>query len=199
MSDAGNYGHNGVGSRRVVGGVQFGVVEGGQAGSVGVGVRGHDHGRAAATQAPSTPPPAASGQPTSSPPGGQTAPPSSGGQSAQAKSTAGAIQRYEQFLHALGQEDIDTVCEIAGPAAKRAQDQGFGPCKTTFAMTFQMISPAQKKALQAATVDPKLVVVRSPDKIEMPVKAVKATTTFSESNLGSYTLEYMNNAWYITD
>ncbi|WP_406291549.1 hypothetical protein [Embleya sp. NBC_00896] len=66
-------------------------------------------------------------------------------------------------------------------------------------MTFQMISPAQKKALQAATVDPKLVVVRSPDKIEMPVKAVKATTTFSESNLGSYTLEYMNNAWYITD
>ncbi|WP_329112284.1 hypothetical protein [Streptomyces sp. NBC_01353] len=111
----------------------------------------------------------------------------------------GAIQRYEQYLHALGREDIDTVCEVAGPAAKKAQDQGFGPCTSTYAAVFQMISPAQKKALQTATVDPQRIAVRTPDKIEMPVEAVRASATFSESDLGSYTLEYLKNDWYITD
>ncbi|TLS46951.1 hypothetical protein FE633_06765 [Streptomyces montanus] len=111
----------------------------------------------------------------------------------------GAIQRYEQYLHALGREDIDTVCEVAGPAAKKAQDQGFGPCKSTYAVVFQMISPAQKKALQTATVDPQRVVVRTPDKVEMPVEAVRSSATFSESDLGSYTLEYLKGSWYITD
>ncbi|TQE40034.1 hypothetical protein Sipo8835_00800 [Streptomyces ipomoeae] len=110
-----------------------------------------------------------------------------------------AIQRYEQYLHALGREDIDTVCEVAGPAAKKAQEQGFGPCTSTYAAVFQMISPAQKKALQTATVDPQRIVVRTPDKIEMPVEVVRASATFSESDLGSYTLEYLKNDWYITD
>ncbi len=111
----------------------------------------------------------------------------------------GAIQRYEQYLHALGREDIDTVCEVARPAAKKAQDEGFGPCTSTYSAVFQMISPAQKKALQTATVDPQRITVRTPDKIEMPVEAVKASATFSESDLGSYTLEYLKNDWYITD
>ncbi|WP_326769844.1 hypothetical protein OG978_39605 [Streptomyces sp. NBC_01591] len=43
------------------------------------------------------------------------------------------------------------------------------------------------------------VVVRTPDKIEMPVEAVRAPATFSESDLGSYTLEYLKNDWYITN
>lgn len=111
----------------------------------------------------------------------------------------GAIQRYEEYLHALGREDIDTVCEVAGPAAKKAQGQGFGPCTSTYAVVFQMISPQQKTALRTATVDPQRVIVRTPDKVEMPVEAVKASATFSESDLGSYTLEYLKDAWYITD
>lgn len=111
----------------------------------------------------------------------------------------GAIQRYEEYLHALGREDIDTVCEVAGPAAKKAQDQGLGPCTSTYAAVFQMISPAQKKALKTATVDPQRIAVRTPDRIEMPVEAVRSSATFSESDLGSYTLEYLKNDWYITD
>ncbi|MFE1775848.1 hypothetical protein [Streptomyces sp. NPDC059008] len=111
----------------------------------------------------------------------------------------GAIRRYEQYLHALGREDIDMVCEVAGPAAKKAQDQGLGPCTSTYTAVFQMISPAQKKALKTATVDPQRIAVRTPDKIEMPVAAVRASATFSESDLGSYTLEYLRNEWYITD
>ncbi|MFC8662060.1 hypothetical protein [Streptomyces sp. NPDC057199] len=128
-------------------------------------------------------------KPSAEPTGDQPAP----------KTKAGAIQRYEQYLHALGREDIDTVCEVAGPAAKKAQDQGFGPCTSTYAAVFQMISPTQKKALETATVDPQRIAVRTPDKIEMPVEAVRASATFSESDLGSYTLEYLKNDWYITD
>lgn len=111
----------------------------------------------------------------------------------------GAIQRYEQYLHALGREDINTVCEVAGPAAKQAEDQGFGPCTSTFIVTFQMISPAQKKALRTATVDPQRVAVLAPDKVEIPTEAIRASVTFSESELGSSTLEYLKSNWYITD
>ncbi|MFF4354944.1 hypothetical protein [Streptomyces sp. NPDC001530] len=128
-------------------------------------------------------------KPSAEPSGDQPAP----------RTKEGAIQRYEEYLHALGREDIDTVCEVAGPAAKKAQDQGLGPCTSTYAAVFQMISPAQKKALKTATVDPQRIAVRTPDKIEMPVEAVRASATFSESDLGSYTLEYLKNDWYITD
>ncbi len=64
---------------------------------------------------------------------------------------------------------------------------------------FQMISPGQKKALQTATVDPQRVPVRTLDKIEMPLEAVRSSATFSEEELGSYTLEYLENDYYITD
>ncbi|MFE6495262.1 hypothetical protein [Streptomyces sp. NPDC057748] len=83
------------------------------------------------------------------------------------RTQAGAIQRYEQYLHALGREDIDVV--------------------------FQMISPVQKKALQTATVDPQRIIVCAPDKIDMPAEAVRASVTFSESELGNSTLEYLKN------
>ncbi|MBT2510566.1 hypothetical protein J7I98_32920 [Streptomyces sp. ISL-98] len=128
-------------------------------------------------------------KPSASPTGNQPAP----------RTKERAIQRYEQYLHALGREDIDTVCEVAGPGAKKAQDKGFGPCTSTYVVVFQMISPAQKKALQTATVDPQRIVVRTPDKIEMPLEAVRTSATFSESDLGSYTLEYLKNDYYITD
>ncbi|MFJ8660901.1 hypothetical protein [Streptomyces sp. NPDC093795] len=110
-----------------------------------------------------------------------------------------AIHRYEQYLHGLGREDIATVCEVAGPGAKKAQDQGFGPCTSTYVIVFQMISPEQKKALRTATVDPQRVVVHTPDKIEMPLEAVRSSATFTESDLGSYTLEYLKDDYYITD
>ncbi|MFD9502408.1 hypothetical protein [Streptomyces sp. NPDC060035] len=128
-------------------------------------------------------------KPSAEPTGDQPAP----------RTKEGAIQRYEQYLHALGREDIDKVCEVAGPAAQKAQDQGLGPCTSTYAIVVQMISAAQKKALQTATVDPQRIAVRAPDKIEMPVEAVRASASFSESDLGSYTLEYLKNDWYITD
>ncbi|MEV8407105.1 hypothetical protein AB0R12_15160 [Streptomyces niveus] len=143
----------------------------------------------ASTPAASTPPPKPSITPSATPTGDQPAP----------RTTEAAIERYEEFLHAVGREDIDTVCEVAGPAAKQAEDQGFGPCTATFQITFQMISPTQKKALQTATVDPGRVVELAPGKVEMPTESVKSSATFSEDELGSSTLEYLKNNWYITD
>ncbi|WP_433890495.1 hypothetical protein [Streptomyces sp. CA-111067] len=114
------------------------------------------------------------------------------------KTKAGAIQRYEVFLHAVGHEDINTVCDVAGPAAKQAEDQGLGPCTSTLPVTFKLISPAQKKALQTATVDPQRVVMRSSDKAEIPAGAIMASMTFSGDELGDSTLEYLKGDWYIT-
>ncbi|MGW5689995.1 PT domain-containing protein [Streptomyces asiaticus] len=135
-------------------------------------------------------------QPTEQPTDQRTEQPA--GQAAP-RTKEGAIRRYEEYLHAVGREDIKTVCEVAGPAAKQAEDQGFGPCTSTFLVTFQMISPTQKKALQTATVDPRKVVVRSPDKFDIPADAVKASVTFSENEIGTSTLEYLKDDWYITD
>ncbi|MET7302651.1 hypothetical protein [Embleya sp. NPDC005575] len=146
------------------------------------------------------PTPATSAPPAPTASGPQSPPATSGTQpSPQGASTEAAIQRYEQYLHAVGREDVTTVCEIAGPAAKKAQNEGFGPCTSTIPVMFQMISAPQKKALQTATVDPKRVSVRPPDKVKIPAEAVRATVTFSESDLGSNTLQYLGNAWYIVD
>lgn len=130
---------------------------------------------------------------------GTTTPPASTQQSASAPPSAGGVERYEEYLHALGRQDVAQACEIAAPAAKKAEDQGLGPCEQTFPLMFQMISPAQKRALQTASVDPARVVERSATGIEIPAAAVRAATTFTDSDLGDATLEYRNGQWYVTD
>ncbi|SEO60777.1 hypothetical protein [Amycolatopsis saalfeldensis] len=114
------------------------------------------------------------------------------------KPAAGAVERYETFLHAVGNQDVTTACEIAGPAAKKAEDEGIGPCETTFPMTFAMISPAQRKALQSATVD-RARITETSTKVDIPAKAVKAAVKFTDSDLGDAVLELRNGTWYVTD
>jgi hypothetical protein len=113
------------------------------------------------------------------------------------RTTEAAIGRYERFLHAVGQEDLTTVCEIAGPSAKRAEDQGFGPCESTFRVTFAMFSAEQKAALRMATVDPNLVTSRSSGAVEIPAEAVQASVRFTREQIGVVILEYRNGNWCI--
>jgi hypothetical protein len=110
-----------------------------------------------------------------------------------------AVQRYEQYLHALGREDVGTLCEIAGRAAKKAEEQGFGPCATTFPIMLGMVSPEQKKALMGATVDSTRVTVQAPNHVEVPARAVKASVTFTEGDLGDAIMEHIDGIWYVTD
>lgn len=126
-----------------------------------------------------------SSTPPTKPPGGAT--------------SAAAIARFEDYLHAVGAEDIDTVCEIAGPAAKQAEDEGFGPCEQTFQVTFALISPQQKQVLKTATVDPALVEVSSPREVQVPAGAVRPAGTFTDHDLGDTTLAYQNGNWFIID
>lgn len=140
---------------------------------------------------PSASPSASAGTetPSASPAGDQPAP----------RTKERAIERYELFLHAVGGEDVDTICEVAGPAAKQAEDEGFGPCESTFVAVFQMIPPEKKEALKTATVDPQGVDVLAPDKVEIPAAAVRASVTFTESEIGSSTMEYLEDDWFVTD
>lgn len=114
--------------------------------------------------------------------------------------TEAAIARFEDYLHALGEGDVDTLCEIAGPAAKIAEDQGFGPCESTFGTVVDdMISPEQAEALKAATVDPDKVDASTPGRVQFPVEAVVASMAFTEEDLGSYTLVYQDGNWFMVE
>ncbi|WP_037365959.1 hypothetical protein [Amycolatopsis orientalis] len=119
--------------------------------------------------------------------------------SAAAEATGGdAVERYEAFMHAAGREDLATVCEIAGPAAKKAEDEGMGPCEKTMPMAFQLISPAQKKALQTATVD-RSKIKEGAKRVEIPARAVKASVKFTDSDLGDAVMEKRGGKWYVVD
>jgi endonuclease/exonuclease/phosphatase family metal-dependent hydrolase len=112
--------------------------------------------------------------------------------------TEGAIARYEKFLHAVGASDIATMCEIAGPAAKQAEDQGFGPCEQTMPVTLSMISAEQKAALTEATVDPAKITAQGAT-VEIPATAIKAAVPFTSGDLGDAVLSYQGGEWFITD
>ncbi|QYN23937.1 hypothetical protein [Amycolatopsis sp. DSM 110486] len=155
----------------------------------------------AASSSPAPPSTATSSAPpsTSTQPATSSSPATSSQSATAEKSAAGAVARYETYLHAVGKQDLATACEIAAPAAKKAQDEGWGPCEQTFPMMFQMISPAQKKALQSATVDRARVTEDSSTKVEIPAAAVRAAVKFTDSDLGDVTLEYRGGQWFVTD
>ncbi|MDT7798152.1 MAG: hypothetical protein QOI78_1585 [Actinomycetota bacterium] len=148
------------------------------------------------TAEPASSSPATQPAPTTSPPTTPTtaSPPTT----TSAKTAAGAVERYETYLHAVGAEDVTTACEIAAPAAKKAEDEGFGPCEKTLPITFQLFSAAQRKALQSATVD-RGSVTQSPAKADIPAKAVRAAVKFTDHDLGDAVLELRGGAWYVTD
>ena len=138
---------------------------------------------------PPTPVPSTTTTTTSAPPA-TTAPAS--------PTTEGAITRYQQFLHAVGAEDVATMCEIAGPAAKQAEDQGFGPCEQTMPVMLSMISPEQSSALLDATVDPAKV-TGGGTTVEIPATAIRAAVPFTSSDIGDAVMSYLDGNWFVTD
>jgi hypothetical protein len=113
--------------------------------------------------------------------------------------TAAAIARYEDYLHALGDDDIDTLCGIAGPAIEAAQDEGIGPCPDAFGIMLGMIPPEQSAALRTATVDPARVDDSTPGDVIVPVDAVEADVAFAKEDLGSSTLRHQDGDWFIVE
>ena len=141
---------------------------------------------------PSSDPP----RPTS--PGPTSTPPPTTTTTAAGPTTEGAIARYEQLLHAVGAGDVATMCEIAGPAAKKAEEQGFGPCEQTMPVTLSMISAEQRAALAAATIDPAQVTTRGTT-VLIPAAAIRAALPFTSSDIGDAELSYLDGQWFVTD
>ncbi|MGV9295897.1 hypothetical protein [Amycolatopsis sp. NPDC003676] len=147
--------------------------------------------------------PAPSSAPSAAPVSSSAAKPSPSTSAAPSSSVAeatggDAVERYEAFMHAAGKEDLATVCEIAGPAAKKAENEGMGPCEKTMPMAFQLISPTQKKALQTATVD-RSKIKQGAKRVEIPARAVKASVKFTDSDLGDAVMENRGGKWYVVD
>ncbi|MBB5786715.1 hypothetical protein [Jiangella mangrovi] len=126
-----------------------------------------------------------------------TTPPEDAGGSPE--TTAAAITRFETFLHALGNADVPTMCEIAGPAAAQAEADGFGPCEATMAMMAGMPSAEQTAALKTATIDPELVDDSTPGQVIIPVEAIVADASFSTEDLGDTVLAYQDGDWFVVD
>ncbi|ALG09883.1 hypothetical protein [Kibdelosporangium phytohabitans] len=127
------------------------------------------------------------------------APPGTSPRAASGNTTEAALARFEEYLHAVGNENLDVVCDIAGPGAKKAEQEGFGPCRKTMPVMFRMISATQKQALRTATVDTKQVTAK-PGEVKVPAKAIKAgTVKFTSSDLGDRTITFQNGQWYVTD
>ncbi|SDX54613.1 hypothetical protein SAMN05421504_10365 [Amycolatopsis xylanica] len=153
----------------------------------------------------SAPPP--SPVPSSSAPAPTTAPSSSSASPTPTSEKAegsdssveGGIARYTKFLRALGNQDLDVLCDIGAPAAKKAEKDGFGPCKQTMTIMFGMISAKQKEALRSATIDAAAVKKVSATQIQIPAKAIKASVKFAENELGTQTLKFEGGDWFVYD
>lgn len=88
------------------------------------------------------------------------------------------------------------MCEIAGPALKKTEDEGFGPCEKTMPMSFKMLSATQKKAMQTAAVD-RSKIKDGPDRVEIPASAVKAAVKFAKSDIGDVVMGKRGGKWYV--
>lgn len=110
------------------------------------------------------------------------------------ETTEGAIARFEEYLHAFGNADTTTMCEIAAPAMA-----AMGDCEQTFDVMLQMPSPEQLEALKTATVDPAGVDASTPGTVIIPSSAVVSSATFGPEELGDYTLAFQDGNWFIVD
>ena len=140
------------------------------------------------------------GQPTaSSTPSAPSASTPSPSSTVVPRTTDAAIARYLTFLHAVSRSDLKTMCAIAGPAAKQAEAEGFGKCRTTFAITLSMFSDAQLRALRTATVRKSKVTRRANGYVDIPASAVVANARFTAHDLSDMTLAYRHGNWFIID
>jgi hypothetical protein len=135
----------------------------------------------------------------SSTPSAPSAPSPSPSSTVVPRTTDAAIARYLTAMRALSRGDLKTLCVIAGPAAKKAEDEGFGKCRTTFAITRSMFSDTQLKALRTATVDKSKVTRRANGNVDIPARAVVADARFTAHDLSDMTLSYRHGNWFIID
>ncbi|HEY2058069.1 hypothetical protein [Amycolatopsis sp. NBC_01480] len=106
-----------------------------------------------------------------------------------------AVGRYATFLHAIGNEDVATACEIGGDTTKKLEAD-LGPCEKQMQLTVEMYSPTEKAAMQGATVD-RSAVDESSTRVEIPVSAVKVGADLTDTELPDAIMEQRDVKWYL--
>ncbi|WP_255632358.1 hypothetical protein [Amycolatopsis sp. TNS106] len=147
-------------------------------------------------------PNSSSSAPTSTTPASATAPsataatvskPATGG--AVAHTPDGAAAVMEEFHHALGAKDLDTVCRISAPA----YDGGMKECRSLTPMLFEMFTPADLKNLKATRVDRAKVKSKGPDQVTIPPNAIAPKATIMDGDPKIFTMGWRGGTWVIID
>lgn len=108
-----------------------------------------------------------------------------------------AVGRYETYLHAIGNEDVATACEIGRIAAEKRGRGEPGSCEHSMEIRFGMYSPDEKRAMRAATVD-RSGVDASATRVDIPTHAVKVDVELIETELDDATMELRDGKWFRT-
>ncbi|WP_284742351.1 hypothetical protein [Amycolatopsis sp. RTGN1] len=106
-----------------------------------------------------------------------------------------AVGRYETYLHAIGNKDVTTACEIGRIADEKKGRGSLGPCEHSMEFQFEMYSPEEKKAMQGATVD-RSRITESPTRVEIPAAVVKVDVELIETELDDAVMELRDGKWY---
>ncbi|MFC9250895.1 hypothetical protein ACFWMR_16050 [Amycolatopsis thailandensis] len=119
--------------------------------------------------------------------------PSTGG--AAAHSPAGAASVMEEYHHALGKKDLDTVCRITAPAF----DGGMKECRSLTPMQFGMLSEDDFKKLKATRVDPAKVQSKGADKVVVPPSAISPQIAMMAAEPKTFTMAWRDGTWVVID
>ncbi|GHH17462.1 hypothetical protein [Amycolatopsis oliviviridis] len=110
-----------------------------------------------------------------------------------AHSPQGAASVMEEYFHALGAKDLETVCRITGPAF----DGGMKECRTLTPMQFGMFSDDDLKKLKAIRVDPAKLQSKGPDKVAVPPAAVAPQIAMMAAQPKTFTMAWRDGTWVV--
>ncbi|WP_328701328.1 hypothetical protein [Amycolatopsis pittospori] len=117
--------------------------------------------------------------------------PAAGG--AVAHTPDGAAGVMEDYHHALGAKDLDTVCRITGPAF----DGGDKECRSLTPIQFGMFSSGDLQKLKLTKVDRAKVQSKGPDKVTVPPAAISPKASIMESDPKTFTMAWRDGTWVI--
>ncbi|WP_236725274.1 hypothetical protein [Amycolatopsis orientalis] len=117
--------------------------------------------------------------------------PATGG--AVAHTPEGAATVMEEYHHALGDKDLDTVCRITAPAF----DGGMKECRSLTPIQFEMFTPADLKNLKVTRVDRTKVKSQGPDQVIVPPEAIAPKATIMDGDPKIFTMGWRGGTWVI--
>ncbi|MFJ8910920.1 hypothetical protein [Amycolatopsis sp. NPDC102389] len=117
--------------------------------------------------------------------------PATGG--AVAHTPEGAASVMEEYHHALGEKDLETVCRITGPAF----DGGMKECRQLTPIQFGMLSADDVKKLKQTRVDRAKLQSKGPDKVVVPPGAIAPQIAMMASDPKAFTMAWQGGTWVV--